>query len=123
MGWGAKGDPLRHRWQPTGAILPLGFGFLQGSDWRSPFDDAACVCGATHALPQRVGRGPDPHTEAKNVFARAYFFSEIEGSGLLLTESIRAHFGKNTWLTFSPPSPSPQCKVECPARLGKKPAQ
>jgi len=84
---------------------------LRGSYWRSPFDDAACVCGATHALPQRVGRGPDPHTGAKNVFARAYFFSEIKGSGLLLTESIRAHFGKNTWFTFSRPPPPPNAKL------------
>ena len=66
--------------------------------------------GPTHPLPKRVGRGPDLHTEAQNVFAHAYFFSEIRGSGLLLTESIRAHFGKNTWFTFSPP-PSPNAKL------------
>ena len=44
------------------------------------------------------------------MFARAYFLSEITGSGLLLTESIRAHFGKNAWFALSPP-PSPYAKL------------
>ena len=54
---------------------------------------------------------PDPHTEAKNVFARAYFFSEMKGSGLLLTESIRAHFGQKTLGSHFPRPPPPNAKL------------